>query len=143
LPRATSRSPRRSARCGTRRISTLCRIPNRAAFLERIAAPPAAGTVAMIDVDGLKTINDSFGHAAGDAVLQAAARALRERCGEGGTVYRIGGDEFACIWETSTADDVRIVLTAIDADLAVLAEDHAALIAADGELYDSRSIRRA
>ncbi|MDB5041426.1 MAG: diguanylate cyclase protein [Candidatus Eremiobacteraeota bacterium] len=144
-------------------LDALCRIPNRAAFLERIAAPPAAGTVAMIDVDGLKTINDSFGHAAGDAVLRAAARCLRERCGENGTVYRIGGDEFACIWETSTADDVRALLTAIDGDLAILAGDaaapariswgvatfgaqapfDAALIAADGELYDSRSIRRA
>ncbi len=143
-------------------LDALCRIPNRAAFLERITAPPAAGAVAMIDVDGLKTINDRFGHAAGDAVLQTAARCLRERCGANGMVYRIGGDEFACIWDAETSGDVRALLARIDEDLASLAADtaaariswgvaafgpqvpfDAALVAADAELYDSRSIRRA
>ena len=62
-------------------------------------APPADGTFAMIDLDGLKAINDRFGHAAGDAALEMTARVLRDRCGDGGAVYRIGGDEFAGIWD--------------------------------------------
>jgi diguanylate cyclase (GGDEF)-like protein len=139
----------------------LCGVPNRAAFLDRIEAPPASGTVAMIDLDNLKTINDRFGHAAGDAALATAARCLRERCGEAGSVYRIGGDEFAGIWDGIGTDAVRAMLAVIDADLAVLGEDlltpvriswgvaafdapHAfadALIAADTQLYDSRTIR--
>jgi diguanylate cyclase (GGDEF)-like protein len=141
----------------------LCGIPNRAAFLERMAGPPAAGTVAMIDLDALKAINDRFGHAAGDAALAMTARCLRERCGAAGTVYRIGGDEFAGIWDGATSDDdVRATLEACRRDLAVLGEDLEAsvrisfgvaafgadaafadaLIAADGQLYDRRSVRR-
>jgi diguanylate cyclase (GGDEF)-like protein len=140
----------------------LCGIPNRAAFLDRMAGPPAAGAVAMIDLDGLKAINDRFGHAAGDAALATTARCLRERCGAGATVYRIGGDEFAGIWDGAGCDDVRDILTACRRDLAVLAEDLEApvrisfgvaafgadvpfadaLIAADGQLYDRRSVRR-
>ena len=139
----------------------LCGVPNRAAFLERIAAPPASGSVAMIDLDNLKTINDRFGHGAGDAALAAAARCFRERCGDAGSVYRIGGDEFAGIWDGIGPDAVRAMLAAMDADLAVLCEDvpapvrvswgvaafgaHRAfadaLIAADTELYDSRTVR--
>ena len=140
----------------------LCLVPNRAAFLDRIAEPPASGVVAMIDLDGLKTINDRFGHAAGDAALAMTARCLRERCGNAGTVYRIGGDEFAGIWYDVEPDAVRTMLATCERDLAVLAEDaHTpvriswgvaafgpqaafgdAMIAADGQLYDRRSVRR-
>ncbi len=139
----------------------LCGVPNRAAFLDRIAEPPASGVVAMIDLDSLKTINDRFGHGAGDAALETVARCLRERCGDAGSVYRIGGDEFAGIWDDAGTDAVRAMLAVIDADLTVLAEDlrapvriswgvaafdaqHAfadALIAADARLYDSRTAR--
>jgi diguanylate cyclase (GGDEF)-like protein len=139
----------------------LCGVPNRAAFLDRIAAPPASGTVAMIDLDNLKTINDRFGHGAGDAALATVARCLRERCGESGSVYRIGGDEFAGIWDGAGTDAVRAMLKVIDTDLAVLGEDlktpvriswgvaafdahhefDDALIAADTRLYDSRTVR--
>ncbi len=139
----------------------LCGVPNRAAFLARIEAPPARGTVAMIDLDSLKTINDRFGHAAGDAALATAARCLRERCGAAGAVYRIGGDEFAGIWDDVATDVVRATLATVDADLGVLGEDlqtpvriswgvatfdaqHTfadALVAADTRLYDSRTIR--
>ncbi len=58
----------------------LCGVPNRAAFLQRISDPPAFGVVSMIDLDGLKTINDRFGHATGDASLSMAARCLRSCC---------------------------------------------------------------
>jgi diguanylate cyclase (GGDEF)-like protein len=139
----------------------LCGVPNRAAFLARIAAPPAAGAVAMVDLDNLKTINDRFGHAAGDAALATVARCLRERCGDSGTVYRIGGDEFAGVWDGASTDAVRAMLELADADLAVLGEDlqapvrmswglaafdaqHAfadALVAADTRLYDGRTVR--
>lgn len=55
-----------------------------------------AWQVAMIDLDGLKQINDSEGHERGDALLQAAARGLgRLPCQ--GQAYRLGGDEFAVI----------------------------------------------
>ena len=140
----------------------LCGIPNRMAFLERIGAPPASGVFAMVDLDGLKAINDRFGHAAGDASLEMTARVLRDRSGPRGMVYRIGGDEFAGIWEAADVDAVRALLRACEHDLRILAEDvdtpvriswgvaafgegvpfADAMIAADVLLYDGRTVRR-
>lgn len=52
--------------------------------------------VVMMDLDGLKTINDTLGHGCGDAVLQAVAGVLRETVRDQDAVARMGGDEF-CI----------------------------------------------
>jgi diguanylate cyclase (GGDEF)-like protein len=52
---------------------------------------------AVIDVDGLKWVNDYFGHPAGDAMLCAVAAALRAARVE---AYRVSGDEFVCQFDT-------------------------------------------
>ena len=71
--------------------------------LRRIfARPPVARqdcAVIICDVDGLKLVNDTEGHAAGDTVLVDAASALRHAVSEvvGATVCRIGGDEFCIV----------------------------------------------
>ena len=54
-----------------------------------------AGAVVLLDVDRFKSVNDTDGHAAGDAVLQTIAEALRARLRASDLVARIGGDEFA------------------------------------------------
>lgn len=51
-------------------------------------------TLVMADVNGLKLINDSFGHAQGDAMLVETARILREACRSDDILARLGGDEF-------------------------------------------------
>lgn len=51
----------------------------------------------VLDMDGMKTVNDTFGHAAGDTLLIAAAALLREHTRSIDLVARIGGDEFALI----------------------------------------------
>ena len=56
-------------------------------------------TVAMLDLDGFKFYNDSFGHPAGDALLQKIATQLVEVAGDEADVYRIGGDEFCVLIE--------------------------------------------
>ena len=79
-------------------------LPNRKQFFKRcqqtIDAYSAHGTpyaVLFLDLDRFKNINDSLGHQAGDTLLTAAARRIRERLREGDFVGRLGGDEFGFI----------------------------------------------
>jgi diguanylate cyclase (GGDEF)-like protein/PAS domain S-box-containing protein len=78
-------------------------LPNRAAFLQALAQmiEACAGTdeefaVLCIDLDGLKEINDVFGHAMGDKVLIEVAQRLQASA-RGGVVARLSGDEFGLI----------------------------------------------
>lgn len=67
-----------------------------------IESPPC--TVAVIDVDGMKAVNDTYGHQMGDAVLVAVARALSR---QGATVGRYGGDEFVAILPGGDREDAK------------------------------------
>jgi len=53
--------------------------------------------VMLLDVDRFKTINDTLGHSFGDQLLQAVAERLTSAAGPGGSVYRMGGDEFTIV----------------------------------------------
>jgi diguanylate cyclase (GGDEF)-like protein len=64
-------------------------------------------TVAFVDVDGLKRVNDVSGHGAGDLMLRAAADCLREHMRGYDLLVRLGGDEFLCILPGVSADQVR------------------------------------
>jgi diguanylate cyclase (GGDEF)-like protein len=57
----------------------------------------AVATVITLDVDGLKQVNDTHGHEAGDRLLRRCADVLRERSRDGDVVVRLGGDEFALL----------------------------------------------
>lgn len=54
-------------------------------------------TVACLDLDGFKAINDRYGHADGDELLKQVANRLRSSCSEQDVVFRLGGDEFAIL----------------------------------------------
>lgn len=71
--------------------------------------------MAMLDVVGLKPVNDRRGHLAGDALLQGVAAALREEVAASGRAYRIGGDEFAIVLPDAGEDVVRDAVEAIRA----------------------------
>lgn len=78
---------------------TLTSFYNRNRFIQDIgemASAPCSVGVVYLDVNGLKEINDHFGHDAGDRVLQQCAQTIR-RIFKEGTSYRIGGDEFVII----------------------------------------------
>lgn len=67
-------------------------------------------TIAMGDINGLKLINDAFGHNAGDDLLVSAANAIRESCRDTDLVARIGGDEFVIVMaKTSEIEAEKII----------------------------------
>ena len=82
-------------------------LPNRLLLLDRMKrqldprrGEEARAAVFYLDLDGFKDVNDSAGHAAGDAVLVGVARRLREFCRADDTVARLGGDEFVMVIPT-------------------------------------------
>lgn len=55
--------------------------------------------IVYMDLDGFKGVNDTHGHQAGDRYLQEFTRAARKAAGDTGKIYRLSGDEFACVME--------------------------------------------
>ncbi len=77
--------------------------------------------VLYIDLDGFKAINDTYGHAAGDEVLQRVADCLRQVTGPEELVARIGGDEFVVMLGDGDALTAR---TVADEIIAVISREH-------------------
>jgi diguanylate cyclase (GGDEF)-like protein/PAS domain S-box-containing protein len=95
------------------RVDPLTGLPNRRQFEERIVQSMARSrrsnqpmAVMFLDIDHFKSINDSLGHAGGDAVLCEVARRLRDSVRVTDTVARLAGDEFVLLLEdvAGTAD---------------------------------------
>jgi diguanylate cyclase (GGDEF)-like protein len=123
-----------AARTLRRRAETdpLCGVANRATFLAALdgrpgAAAPASRAVVFLDLDGLKPVNDRWGHAVGDAVLREVADRLRVASPPGSLVARLGGDEFAVLLRDQPTTDQALLVAArlldellrpIDADVA-------------------------
>ncbi|HSP26685.1 MAG TPA: GGDEF domain-containing protein, partial [Saliniramus sp.] len=97
-------------------FDTMTGLANRASYQSRLSAmddgkdsgTEPIGALLLVDLDGFKQINDTFGHAYGDACLREVARRLAEVSGEAELVARIGGDEFAVLLGADAdEDDVR------------------------------------
>lgn len=74
--------------------------------------------LAFIDIDGLKAVNDSQGHGAGDQVLRLVVASLRKSLREYDLILRYGGDEFICGMTDLSVEDVEARLVATKRDLA-------------------------
>lgn len=87
-------------------IDALTGLPGRAAFGDALAGVPCERpglwAVFIIDLDNLKTVNDTFGHSAGDELLKVAARRIANLM-QPDRLFRLGGDEFALIIQSATA----------------------------------------
>jgi diguanylate cyclase (GGDEF)-like protein len=88
----------------------LVELPNRRSFVAKLESliadverSQAAASILFLDVDGLKRINDKFGHRAGDAALIETARMLESVFRKSDCLARLGGDEFAVLLDGADA----------------------------------------
>jgi diguanylate cyclase (GGDEF)-like protein len=92
----------------------LTALGNRRALAERlqhlIANPvPSGSTLLLIDLDGFKKVNDTFGHVAGDELLMVAAQRIQSNLRGGDLAVRLGGDEFAIVLDDGGLDKAKEV----------------------------------
>jgi diguanylate cyclase (GGDEF)-like protein len=120
---------------------------------ERARAKRYHGTfsVGVMDLDGLKRINDADGHAAGDEQLIVLAKAIDALCRRSDAAYRLGGDEFAVLLpETRAAQAMTLMKRLARGDtpsfsfgIASFPDDDGDLLdVADQRLYEGRRLRR-
>lgn len=162
LDQALERESRAST---SARTDALTGLLNRRGWDERIAqAQDRANAfgdsvgLAMLDLDGLKKINDIEGHAAGDDLLRRAAAVLGNSVRRDDAVARVGGDEFAILLEGVTLDQMYervddLVLALADVGIAASAggtiasvgalDLTAALAEADEQMYRVKRERKA
>ncbi|MEO0699330.1 MAG: EAL domain-containing protein [Pseudomonadota bacterium] len=87
----------------------LSRLPNRRSLhsdIEALSRGEDDVAIALIDLDSFKQVNDHYGHAVGDQLIQSCGAMLREACGEEATCYRLGGDEFAAVMGGPAAGNI-------------------------------------
>ncbi len=134
---------------------------NRRVFRElvddvRARSGSEAGVVTLLDMDGLKAINDRHGHTAGDDAIRSMAEAIRSRTRTTDVIVRWGGDEFVVVIPGATSAEgegrrAQIVAAIIEAGLSVSAglavygpdkDIMAAVQEADEAMYQAKAARR-
>jgi diguanylate cyclase (GGDEF)-like protein len=80
-------------------------------------------TVVVIDCDGFKQLNDTYGHQAGDHVLMLLARSLESQTRQTDLVARLGGDEFAVVCQNTGIDEARQILQRVDESFTTMVID--------------------
>ena len=102
---------------------------NRRGFMNRLehllgTSSGRRGAIAYLDLDGLKTINDTLGHDMGDDAIRNTARILRANVPDDGLLARLGGDEFVAFLYASDDQELASHATAIQNDMAAHNERH-------------------
>ncbi len=122
---------------GISRMDPLTSLPNGRAFREeadRILAlcrrRERPATLAYVDLDNFKTVNDTRGHQAGDGLLRTVARLLLASTRPSDLCARLGGDEFAVLLPDADARGARVALERLRLELAESAAAHACSVTA-------------
>ena len=84
-------------------------LPNRHTLhddIQRLSKGDDDVALAMIDLDSFKQVNDHYGHAVGDQLIEVCAQMIRDVCGVEAKCYRLGGDEFAAVMSGKVAGTI-------------------------------------
>jgi diguanylate cyclase (GGDEF)-like protein len=121
----------------TARTDPLTGLSNRLRWDEAVAEAQrhvdagASITIITLDLDGLKEINDTLGHEAGDLLLRRTADILRDHCRDDDIIARLGGDEFAVLLPVDHSLAQQRI-TALTAAFSSITSDHQAVAASVG-----------
>lgn len=102
-------------------------LPNRAAFnrrlrgeIERARRYHRELSVVLFDIDRFKSVNDRFGHPAGDHILAEVASVLKSTLRQSDTVFRFGGDEFVAVCPETSGDAMDYALRRLESNMPAL-----------------------
>ncbi len=84
-------------------------LPTRRSMSDTFLKLPARYSIAIVDIDNLKTYNDEFGHETGDQILRMVASRALEVAGRG-KIFRYGGEEFCIILAEKSANETRVLM---------------------------------
>ena len=118
----------------TQKIDTLTHLLNRRSYESRLALLRGHAVIYYFDVDEFKSVNDTFGHGVGDAVLAEVGSTIYAVFSKVGYCYRIGGDEFCVIAQISD--------TAAEKYLSVLGSVEDPIKRADRMMYHYKRKRK-
>lgn len=85
-------------------------IPNRYSMELNLRTLGQNSSLTYIDMDNLKLYNDKFGHAKGDEMLTSFAQSMMEVLGDNGSIYRVGGDEFAITSQDGNSELIQTLI---------------------------------
>lgn len=119
---------------------------NRRAFLREVHRTMADckrynqdACIVYVDLDSFKAINDTYGHAAGDAALIHVSQTLMDSVREGDSVGRMGGDEFAILLRHADLSSARIKAMKLEAELTMGTFEHQGLYLKVGGSFGVRA----
>ncbi len=95
----------------------LTRLPNRYAMEKHLLTVGRECSFIYIDLDGLKSCNDRYGHDMGDRLLIEFSKKLTLNLPHSSRLYRISGDEFGIIFSSNLTEEVEAAIESVEADL--------------------------
>lgn len=98
-------------------VDGLTELINRLGYENYLSRFQGKGAILFLDTDHFKEVNDTYGHAAGDACLKAIAGCIRKTFSPYGKCFRVGGDEFCVVLEKRT-EEVGALLERFAAEMA-------------------------
>lgn len=115
---------------------------NRRYFEEQLRKLNKINAVAMVDVDNFKSINDTFGHSAGDFALKEIVRTISASIRSFDAVIRLGGDEFLTVFQKVERNELKEILDKIRNNISMIHSDEYAdmcLSVSIGAVYSDES----